>query len=111
MPHLRYAFVAVAACAGAALAQNPRDVHNLGRETFAQRVVATGLANPWDVSWGPDDHLWITERTGFRVTRIDPASGTKRVALVLDDVYQSVVQDGLMGLALHPDLLRGTGLD
>ena len=111
LPHLRYAFVAIAACAGAALAQNPRDVHNLGRETFARRVVATALANPWDVSWGPDDHLWVTERTGFRVTRIHPASGTKRVALVLDDVYQSVVQDGLMGLALHPGLLRGTGLD
>jgi PQQ-dependent dehydrogenase (s-GDH family) len=33
------------------------------------------------------------------------------VALTLDDVYQSVVQDGLMGLALHPDLLKGKGLD
>ena len=93
------------------LAQNPRDRHILGPETFASRTVASGLDNPWDIAWGPDDHLWITERTGFRITRLDPATGTKRVALVLDDVYQSVVQDGLLGLALHPDLLRGRGRD
>ena len=30
---------------------------------------------------------------------------------MLDDGYQSVVQDGLLGMALHPGLLRGTGQD
>src|SRR5688572_4026806 len=98
-------------CGMTAFAQNPRDRHNVGPETFTSRTVATGLANPWDIVWGRDDHLWITERTGFRVTRLDPASGSKRAALVLDDGYQSVVQDGLLGIALHPDLLRGRGRD
>src|SRR5687767_5669866 len=98
-------------CGVTAFAQNPRDRHNVGPETFTSRTVATGLDNPWDIVWGPDDHSWITERTGFRVTRLDPASGSKRVALVLDDVYQSSVQDGLLGIALHPDLLRGKGSD
>jgi PQQ-dependent dehydrogenase (s-GDH family) len=94
-----------------ALAQHPRDRQHPGPETFTLRTVAAGLDNPWDVVWGPDDHLWITERTGFRVTRVNPADGSKRVALVLGDVYQSVVQDGLLGIALHPDLLRGRGRD
>jgi PQQ-dependent dehydrogenase (s-GDH family) len=92
-------------------AQNPRNQHNVGSEAFSLRVVATGLANPWEVTWGPDNHLWITERTAFRVTRIDPATGARRVALTLDGVFQSVVQDGLLGLALHPDLLKGVGRD
>lgn len=99
------------ACGVFALAQNPRNQHNVGPEAFGLRVVATGLGNPWEVAWGPDDHLWVTERTGFRVTRVNPVDGSKHVALELDDVYQSVDQDGLMGLALHPELMRGVGLD
>jgi PQQ-dependent dehydrogenase (s-GDH family) len=107
-----------AACGGltllaglTALAQNPRDQHNVGPETFAMRTVAADLENPWDMAWGPDDHLWVTERTAFRVIRVNPADGATRVALRLDDVYQTVVQDGLLGLALHPDLLQDRGRD
>lgn len=93
------------------LAQNPRTQHHVGAETFNRRVVAANLGNPWEVTWGPDDRLWVTERTTFRVIRVNPADGAIKVALTLDDVYQRVEQDGLMGLALHPDLLRGKGLD
>jgi len=91
--------------------QNPRDLGTAGGETFTRRVVASDLANPWEVTWGPDGHLWITERTALRVTRVNPADGSRRVALTLDDAYQSVVQDGLLGLALHPDLLLSRGRD
>jgi PQQ-dependent dehydrogenase (s-GDH family) len=92
-------------------AQNPRDLHRVGPETFTLRTVASLLDNPWDMAWGPDDHLWVTERTGFRVTRINPADYSRRVALVITDGFQEVVQDGLLGLALHPDLMRGRGAD
>jgi PQQ-dependent dehydrogenase (s-GDH family) len=110
--HARLAVVTVATVTTATLAaQNPRDRRNPGSEPFTIRVVASGLANPWEVVWGPDDHLWITERTGYRVTRIDPRDGSARVALRLDDVYQTVVHDGLLGLALHPDLLKGRERD
>ena len=37
--------------------------------------LATGLATPWDLVWGPDDFLWVTERRGA-VLRIDPADGS-----------------------------------
>jgi PQQ-dependent dehydrogenase (s-GDH family) len=93
------------------VAQNPRNIHNLGPESFSSRVVVSGLANPWEVTWGPDDRLWITERTAFRVVRVNPADGSTRIALTLDEGYQSSVQEGLMGLALHPDLLKGKGAD
>ena len=102
----------ILAIAGAVLsAQNPRDRHNTGPEPFTRRVVASGLGNPWEVTWGPDGQLWVTERTGFRVVRINPDDGTRRVALTLTDVFQSVDQDGLLGLALHPGLMRGGGTD
>ena len=90
---------------------NPRNHHNTGPEHFTMRVVAGALGNPWEITWGPDGYLWVTERSVFRVTRINPADGAKHVALTLDDAYQSIDQDGLLGLALHPDLLKGRGRD
>jgi glucose/arabinose dehydrogenase len=33
---------------------------------FSLRVLASGLGAPWEVRWGPDDQLWVTERTGRR---------------------------------------------
>ena len=105
------AFGTALVSAALVLAQNPRDVHNIGSEAFTARTLASDLENPWDIAWGPDGWLWVTERTAFRVIRINPATGVRRVALVVDDVYQSIVQDGLMGLALHPDLLTRKGRD
>ena len=40
--------------------------------------------------------------------RVDPARGSRRVALTIGDVYQVLGQEGLLGLALHPRLLRGS---
>jgi hypothetical protein len=33
------------------------------------------------------------------------------VAITIDEVYQTLAQDGLLGMALHPDLLKGKGTD
>lgn len=92
-------------------AQNPRSAHHTGPEMFTSRIVAADLLDPWEMVWGPDDYLWITERSGLRVTRVNPADGSKQVALVITDGFHSTVQDGLLGMALHPDLLKGRGHD
>jgi len=63
------------------------------------RVLATGLAAPWELTWGPDGWLWVTEKIGKRVDRINPADGTRTVALTIDEVAASGAQDGLLGLA------------
>ena len=87
---------------------NPRAVWSNPPEAFEARVVASGFEDPWEVAWGPDDFLWITERTGKRVVRVDPTDGSRRVAVTIDEVHQALAQDGLLGLALHPRLLRGS---
>ncbi len=101
-------------CAPPAVAQiapgpgvNPRAVWASPPETFTSRVVASGFEDPWEVTWGPDGYLWITERVGKRVVRVNPADGSRKVALAIDEVHQELAQDGLLGLALHPQLLRG----
>jgi len=80
-------------------------------EHFSMRVLTSGLEGPWEVAWGPDQQLWVTERTGRRVVRINPADGAKSVAVSIPEVNQNVTQDGLLGLAFHADLLRGAGSD
>ncbi len=80
-------------------------------EPFNFRVVTTGLKFPWAITYGPDGFIWVTERVAKRVTRVDPITGIKTVALTISEAYQSGGQDGLMGMALHPQLLRGTGKD
>jgi len=91
-------------------------------EVFKVRVVANKLSDAWEVTYGPDNYLWITEAKGYKVSRIDPVSGSKEILLDLNEAkdfprYDKIPdsvdegkpwpQGGLMGLALHPRLLTG----
>ena len=80
---------------------------------FSFRVVKSGLSMPWEVTWGPDDQLWITERTGRRIIRVNPATGAVTPAVSIDESYDpgESWHEGVLGLALHPELLKNTGHD
>jgi glucose/arabinose dehydrogenase len=64
------------------------------------RIVASQLTHPWEITWGPDDHIWMTERGG-RISRIEPKSGAVRELLTISEV-ESRGEGGLLGMALHP---------
>lgn len=81
------------------------------QENFEMRVLPVELSHPLELVYGPDGYLWITERTGKRITRVNPEDGSSKVAITIPEVYQRANQDGLLGLALHPELLQGTGND
>ena len=100
----------VAALSAAAAMQDSTVVTN-PPERFTTRVLVSGLEGPWEVAWGPDQQLWVTERTGRRVLRINPADGMRSVAVTIPEVNTTFTQDGLLGLTFHADLLRGTGND
>ncbi|WP_237244296.1 MULTISPECIES: glucose/sorbosone family PQQ-dependent dehydrogenase [Sorangium] len=78
---------------------------------FTSREILRGLSYPMRIVWGPDGYLWLTERVGKRVVRVRPSDGQKTTAVTITEAYQSGGQDGVLGLALHPDLLQGTGND
>ena len=92
------------------VAQSP-DSYVTGAKQFTESVIITGLDNPWEITMGPDGMLWTTERTGKTISRIDPATGEQHEAITIDEVSAPGGQDGLMGLALHPELGQGTGND
>ena len=82
------------------IAQDGPETVVRGTKQFRQREVVTGLAGPWELTWGPDNWLWVTERTGKRITRVNPATGERKVAATIDEVLAPGAQDGLLGLAL-----------
>lgn len=96
---------------GALIAQNGPESVVRGTKQFSRSVLTTGLAGPWELTWGPDGMLWVSERTGKRITRVNPANGERTVAITINEVSAPGAQDGLLGMALHPDLLKGTGND
>ncbi len=63
-------------------------------------IIAKGLEVPWEILWSPDNHIWVTERTG-NVLRINPENRQIQVLLELDVAQQG--ESGLLGMALHPD--------
>ncbi len=67
---------------------------------LAAKVIKDGLFIPWEIIYGPDDHIWFTQKDGY-VCRLDPLSGE------LDTIYhesRSVIrgEGGMLGMAMHP---------
>lgn len=77
-------------------------------ETFTMRQVVCALSQPWEITYGPDNWLWVTEAHNYQVSRINPVSGEQNVLLDLSarknfpNNFTPFPQGGLMGLALHP---------
>src|SRR5215203_168155 len=48
-------------------------------QEFDATVITTGLDTPWDMTWGPDGMIWLSERGG-RISRVDPKTGRRTSA-------------------------------
>ncbi len=83
-------------------------------QSFIRTELPTEVTRPWEITYGPDDHLWLTEKEG-KVSRVDPNTGTKTVVFTASDYFPgSSLEDldacenpsigyGTLGLALDPD--------
>ena len=68
------------------------------------RIVKQNLQHVWEILWGPDDHIWFTERDG-KISKMNPATGTILFSTTINEVVSSG-EGGLLGMALHPDFLN-----
>ncbi|MER5353602.1 glucose/sorbosone family PQQ-dependent dehydrogenase [Kitasatospora sp. NPDC002551] len=91
-----------------------------GGRTVAQRspqtrvrVVTEGLGDPFELAYAPDGQLWVSEKSGLKVTRVDPRSGARATALDLTGkaFHSQGGQDGVLGFTLHPDFGKGKHSD
>jgi len=111
MPRTLSILALAASLSGIVFAQSGPESVLRGTKRFQRTVVTTGLAGPWELTWGPDRMLWVTERTGKRITRVDPASGKRTAVVTILEATAPGGQDGVLGMALHPELLKGSGKD
>lgn len=91
-------------------------------EVFRQtnlRVAATRLYDPWEITYGPDDSLWVTEAKAYKVSKVSPVNGGIRTILDISqgstftpaafkaqfNISTNNPQGGLMGLAIHPEFM------
>jgi aldose sugar dehydrogenase len=65
------------------------------------RVITPGLNYPWEILWGPDNFIWMTERGG-KISRVNPANGTVIPVHTITEVAVNG-EGGLLGMVLHPD--------
>ena len=73
----------------------------LDSSVLSVSVIADSLDVPWEIAWGPDNWIWITEQKGI-VSRINPTTGDKVDLLILENVWMKRTS-GLLGMIVHPD--------
>lgn len=83
-------------------------------QSFTRSELTTTLSTPWEMTFGPDGYLWISEQGGI-VSRVDPNTGAKQIVFAATDYYngdpseqcgacfQPNIGAGTLGMALHPD--------
>jgi len=86
-------------------------------QTFIRSELPTQVSTPWEVSFGPDNFLWLTE-SGGNVIRVNPENGDKVVVYTAPDYFSgsplensllcpnASIGSGTLGLALHPDFME-----
>lgn len=80
------------------------------------------LMHPFDITYGADNFLYITEKVG-RISRVDTGTGIRKVILdIRSQVYlglsrdgsgdvTGISQNGMLGMALHPGFSKVAGKD
>ncbi|MBL7696796.1 MAG: PQQ-dependent sugar dehydrogenase [Chitinophagaceae bacterium] len=71
---------------------------------ITHRVLTPNLNFPWQLLWGPDNMLWMSERGG-RISRVDPGTGEVLPVTTISEVV-SQGEGGMLGMAL----LRTSGM-
>src|SRR5689334_17702986 len=83
--------------------KNNKDQNNEppGAVDIRDSIVAQNLNYPWEILWGPDNMIWMTERGG-KVSRFNPVTGAVTPLITIPDVVSNN-EGGLLGMVLHPD--------
>jgi len=91
--------------------------HSVQSQTFIRSQLSTTISKPWEIFYGPDDYLWLTE-SGGKVVRVNPLNGDKTIVYTAPDYFSgsplenstlcpnALIGSGTLGLTLHPDFME-----
>ncbi len=78
-------------------------MNNYANAQMTVRVVRDSLFIPWELVYGPDNHVWFTQKNGY-ICRMEPASG--RIDTLYNETNTRIQSEGgMLGLALHPQFV------
>jgi len=70
---------------------------------FSTRVVKDSLFIPWEIIYGPDNHIWFTQKNGY-ICRLDPTTGhTDTLYHEANTYIMGSGEGGMLGMALDPN--------
>jgi glucose/arabinose dehydrogenase len=79
---------------------NPLPPNEPNWPTSDIRTVKSGLNFPWEILWGQDNFIWMTERNG-KISKIDPLDGSTVFSHNIPEVVSNG-EGGLLGMVQHP---------
>jgi glucose/arabinose dehydrogenase len=94
-------FIVSFTCSRCSKADLPGIITIPGSDT--NRTVITGLQYPWEILWGLDNHIWMTERGG-KISKVNPATSTVVFSATIAEVVSNN-EGGLLGMVQHPGFL------
>jgi glucose/arabinose dehydrogenase len=98
MKKLKLIFITILLFCNSSIAQV-----TVGSTTLQVREVIGNLNIPWEIKWGFDNYIWMTERPGI-VSRVNVESGEKHVILNIESfVFSGNNEAGLLGMEFHPN--------
>ena len=73
----------------------------LTAQNLITKTIASNLDTPWEILWGPDNYIWVSERLG-KISRINPNTGEISEVILIADAKEAG-EGGLLGMVLDPD--------
>jgi aldose sugar dehydrogenase len=95
--------LAISACANCCTKNKNTPVVIDDWPTDSIRTVKNNLNNPWEILWGKDNFIWMTERGG-KITKLDAKTSVVAFTSSIAEV-QSNGEGGLLGMVQHPNFL------
>lgn len=86
-------------CQGERFNQEIEENLQLDSTVLGVSVVADSLVVPWELVWGPDNWIWVSEERGY-ITKVNPKTGEKRIVLKLPIGARP---EGAQSMLVHPD--------
>lgn len=80
--------------------KSSKNIEPPGAVEIEDSVIVSNLNYPWEILWGPDNFIWMTERGG-KISRVNPITGAVTPLLTIAEVISNN-EGGLLGMVLHP---------
>ena len=79
-------------------------------ETFVMTQIGSNnlLDVPFDLNYGPDNYLWVSEKNIAKIVRINPTTAERDELIQIPDAFSTGGQDGLLGFTFDPDFKNGS---